>query len=199
MSLDDVFIFFQGRIEVGIDDALLDQFVLDAVVDDFRVVLGTDAGEGRLFGFRDTQAVEGVFNVIGDVVPVSFHLSVRADISDDVVHVEFADVRAPVGIFHVVEDIQRFEAEIEHPLRFMFLFRNFTDDVFRQTGIGLIGIGKIFLKVIHVAEVGEGIDLLAFFSDFFFFLFDQFFFFLIDQLFFIISHSCTSYYPLYAS
>ena len=81
----------------------------------------------------------------------------------------------------------------------MFLFRNFTDDVFRQTGIGLIGIGKIFLKVIHVAEVGEGIDLLAFFSDFFFFLFDQFFFFLIDQLFFIISHSCTSYYPLYAS
>ena len=56
MSLDDVFIFFQGRIEVGIDDALLDQFVLDAVVYDFRVVLGTDGGEGRLFGFRDTQA-----------------------------------------------------------------------------------------------------------------------------------------------
>ena len=53
MSLDDVFIFFQGRIEVGIDDALLDQFVLDAVVDDFRVVLGTDAARAsfRLPGY----------------------------------------------------------------------------------------------------------------------------------------------------
>ena len=138
MGLDDVFIFFQSRIEVGIDDALLDQFILDAVVDDFRVVLGTNAGKGCLFCFRNPQAIKGIFNVIRHVVPVGLHLSIRADIGDDVVHIEFTNVRAPVRIFHMVEDIQRFEAEIEHPLRFVFLFRNFTDNVFRQAGIRLI-------------------------------------------------------------
>lgn len=191
VGLDDVFIFFKGRIEVGVDDALLDQFVLDAVIDDFRVVLGADAGEGCLFGFRDPQAVEGIFDVIRYVVPVSFHLSVRADVGDDVIHIEFADIRTPIRIVHMVEDVQRFEAEIEHPFRFMFLFGNFADNIFRQAGIGLIGIGEIFLKIIHIAEISKGIDFLTFFCQFFFFLFDKFFF--------VISHSCTSYYPLYAS
>ena len=68
------------------------------------------------------MAVEGIFDVIRYVVPVSFHLSVRADVGDDVIHIEFADIRTPIRIVHMVEDVQRFEAEIEHPFRFVFLF-----------------------------------------------------------------------------
>ncbi len=106
MGLDDIFVLFQCRIKIRIDDALLHQFVLDAVVDDFRVVLGADAGQGCLLRFGDAQAVERIFDIVGNVIPVGFHLCVRADVSDDIVHIEFTDIRTPVGIFHVVKNIE---------------------------------------------------------------------------------------------
>ena len=193
MGLDDIFVLFQSRIKIRVDNPLLYQFVLDAVIDDFRVVLGADAGQRRLFRFGDPQAVKRILDVIGNVVPVGFHLGVRADISDDIVHIEFTDIRAPVGIFHMIKDIEGFEAEIEHPLRFVFLFRNFADNVFREPCFRLVGIVKILFKIIHIAEIGEGIDFLTFCVQFFFPFF--------DQLFFFISHSPASYSacPLKAS
>ena len=164
VRFDDVFVLIESRIKVGIDDALLDEFVLNAVIDDFRVVLSADTGQGRLFRFGNAQSVKGIFDIVWYFVPIGLHLGIRANVSDDVVHIEFTDIRTPVRIFHAVEQIQGLEAEIEHPLWFVLLFRDFPNDVFRKASIGLIGIGKIFFKVIHIAEISKGVDGLAFVS-----------------------------------
>ncbi len=103
MGFDDVFVFFQCRIKICIDDALLYQFILNAVVHNFGVILGADTGKRCFFGFRNPQAVESIFDIVGYIVPVGFHLRVWADIRNDVVHVQFADIGTPVRVVHFIE------------------------------------------------------------------------------------------------
>ena len=168
MSLNDIPVFPQCRFKVRVDDALLHQLFLNTVVYDFRIVLGSYAGQGRLFRLGNPQSVEGVLDVVGHVVPAGFHLRIGPNIGNDVVHMEFADIGTPNRIFQMVKNIQRFQTEIEHPFRFFFFCRNSPDDVFRQAGLGFIGIGKVLFKVIYIAEIRKRFDRPAFVFPFLF-------------------------------
>ena len=52
---DQIFIFFDGRFKIYINDTLLFQFFLHIVIHHFRIVLGAYAGKRFLFRFRNTE------------------------------------------------------------------------------------------------------------------------------------------------
>ncbi len=61
----------QSRVHVEEEDALFFQVLADAVVDRFRLVLRRDATQPLLFRVGDAKAIEGVLDVLWDVVPVA--------------------------------------------------------------------------------------------------------------------------------
>ena len=162
VTLDDIFIFLKCRIKICIDNALLDKVFLDAVINDFRIILGTYTRKGSLFRFRNAQTVKGILDIIRNVVPVRLHLRIRTDIGDDIGHIKTADIRAPHRVRHLIVDIKRFQAEVAHPFRLILLFGNLLDDVRCQASIGLIGILEVIPEVIHVSEIVDGIENLLF-------------------------------------
>ena len=68
----NIFVLFQCRIKVGVDHALLYQFILDAVVHHFGVVLGANPCQRGLFCFGNTQPVKGIFDFVRHIVPAAF-------------------------------------------------------------------------------------------------------------------------------
>jgi len=64
-------VLLNGLVHVAEDDALLLPLLLHVLVDDLGLVLGTDAGECVLLGFRNAQFVEGVLDLVGRSVQSS--------------------------------------------------------------------------------------------------------------------------------
>jgi hypothetical protein len=124
---DEVFVFLDGFVHVTEDDTFLFPLLLHVLVDDLRLVLGTNAREGVFLGFRDAKLVEGVLNILGEIRPVvdtAAGLDIRADVGDDLVDVDLAEIRClgPVGRHrHLLELLQRAEASLEHPVRFVLV------------------------------------------------------------------------------
>ena len=97
--LEDLRVLAQAGVGVQEDDALLLQVLADLVVDDLGLVLRGDAGdEALLLGLRDAQAVVGVLDVLGQVVPGGGLLLGGAHEVLDVVEVDARQVGAPVGM-----------------------------------------------------------------------------------------------------
>ena len=86
----------QGGVHVGEDHALLLELLVHLVVDDLGLVLGADAGEELALRLGDAEPVEGVLDVLGDLVPVAAVLLRGADEVVDVVEVDLVEVAAPV-------------------------------------------------------------------------------------------------------
>ena len=78
--------------------ALLLEVLADLVVDDLGLVLRADAGEELALRLGDPEPVEGLLDVLGDVVPIAARLlrSVRSSV--DVVPVDLRQVAAQVGV-----------------------------------------------------------------------------------------------------
>ena len=68
---DHVLVLAQAGVHVHEQDALASRSLVDLVVDDLGLVLGADAGEELALGLGDAELVEGVLDVVGDVVPAS--------------------------------------------------------------------------------------------------------------------------------
>ncbi len=66
---------------------------MDLVVDDLGLVLGADAGQESALGLRDAQAVEGLLDVLGDVVPRALGALGGAHEVVDVVEVDLGQHR----------------------------------------------------------------------------------------------------------
>ena len=72
------------------------ELLVDLVVDDLGLVLGADAGEELALGLGDAELVEGVLDVLGDLVPARAALLGGADEVVDVVEVDLVEVAAPL-------------------------------------------------------------------------------------------------------
>ena len=86
--LDQLLVLDERRFHIGVDDALLHEAFLYAVVDDFRIVLCANARERRLLRFGDAESVERILDVLGNFLPVSRHLRIRAHVGDDLIHIQ---------------------------------------------------------------------------------------------------------------
>ena len=69
---EQLFVFAQGRVCVKEDHAFFFEVLADLVVHDFGFILGSNTCNEALFlGLRDAEAVVGIFDVLGQVLPGS--------------------------------------------------------------------------------------------------------------------------------
>ena len=141
----------QRTLQVGVNDALLSDFLLDIVIDQLGVVLRTDAGERFALCLRDTQLLKSVLDVFGDIFPVGLHAGVVAHIGDDIVHIQTVDLRPPVRHVGAVIDLEGFQAEFPHPVRVVFLPGNGFHDLRRQAFVHLVGVSVLIAEIIERA------------------------------------------------
>ena len=150
VRFDDVLMLRKRRLHIRVDDALFDEIFLDAVVDDLRIVLRANTRETLLLlRLWDAEAVKRVLDVRRDFLPVARHLRVRADVRDDLVHVEFGDVRSPRRKRERIVGRERLQAEVEHPCRVVLARRNVADDLLREPRFRLVA------RVVRVLDVVE--------------------------------------------
>src|SRR5699024_3220115 len=139
------------------DGALLLQVLADLVVDDLRLVLGGDAGdETLLLRLGDAEAVVGLLDVLGQVLPGGGLLLRGADEVLDVVEGDAGQIRAPGGQRLLVEELQRLEAALEHPLGLVLAGRDVAHDLLGQTA-ARAGPGGV-LVVPAIGVLAHGVD-----------------------------------------
>ena len=136
---------------------LLLEVLAQRVVDDLALVLGAHAREVLLLGLGDAQAVERVLDVGRDVVPVGALLLRRADEVEDVLEVDLVQVAAPGGHGLALEDLERAEAELQHPLGLALEERDLADDVRVEAALGLEHVvGRVVPAELVLAEIDVG-------------------------------------------
>ena len=147
-----------GALHIGIHDALGGDGVLDIVVNKLGVVLRADAGERLALRLRDAQALEGLLDVLGDVLPVVAHLGVWADIGRDVIHVQSLDGGSPVRYLHLVINLEGFKTELLHPRGIVFFLGELFHDLRRQAGLDAVSVVLLVPYVVdaavHVLHIG---------------------------------------------
>ena len=141
----------EGTLNIGVNHALCGHLGLDVVVDHFGVILGTHTSQRSPFGLGDAKPLKRVFDVVGHLAPLAPHLSLGADVSDDIAHVQSLDGGAPVLHRHGVVDAQALLAENAHPLGVILFLGNFLDDLRGQAGIDLKGSVGLVLDVVNAA------------------------------------------------
>ena len=135
--LDDILVLAQAAVHIEEDDAQLLPLFLQAVVDDFGLILGADPGQKLTLRFRNAKPVEGALDVLRHVVPAFALFLGRTQIVENVVKVDAAQVGAP-GRHRLGEEyIQRLVPELAHPIRFILDIRDLIDHLMRHAFLGL--------------------------------------------------------------
>ena len=130
----------QRGVHVGEDDALRLELLVHLVVDDFRFVLGADAGQELPLGLGNPEAVEGVLDVLGDLGPVAAVLLGSTHEVVDVVEIDLVEIATPLRGRLVLEVLVGLEAELAHPFRLVLVLGNRFDDLAVQSLGGLVGV-----------------------------------------------------------
>src|SRR5690606_26890814 len=131
--LDELRVLPERRVGVGEDHALLRQLFLHAVVYDFGLILGGNAGQELALRLRDAQALEVLLDVLGHLVPGPALLLGGTHVVIDLVEIQVGQVRAPVGHRLLAEDLQGPQADLRHPLGLLLHPGDLLDDLFAQT------------------------------------------------------------------
>ncbi|OEI69675.1 Uncharacterized protein Cus16_0284 [Curtobacterium sp. ER1/6] len=157
--LEELGVLAQRRVGVHEDDALLLQVLADLVVDDLGLVLRGDAGDEALaLGLGDAETLVGVADVLGQLFPGLGLLLRGLHEVLDVVEVDVRQVRAPRGHRLAVEQRQRLEAELAHPLRLVLAGGDVADhlvgDAASSGGTGTVGVGPAELVLAEPFEFG---------------------------------------------
>jgi len=87
------------------------------VVDDLGVVLRADAGQELALGLRNAETLEGLLDLVRDIVPGLLLALGRLAVVNDLVEVDLAQVAAPPRHRPRQVVLVRVQAEVEHPLR----------------------------------------------------------------------------------
>ena len=150
--------------QVGIHNAQVCDFLAYIVIHQFGVILCADACQRLSLRLRNTQALECILDILRHIRPFRLHLGIRANVGNDVVHVQPVDGRTPVRHFQFVVDLERVQTKLLHPYRIVLLFGDLFDQRRRQTGIHLIEIGFFIFNIIDTSV--NVCDLLFFFHVF---------------------------------
>ena len=156
---DEVLVLAQRGVHVHEDDALGLELLVDLVVDRLGLVLRADAGEELALGLRDAEAVEGLLDVLGDVVPRALGALGGAHEVVDVVEVDLGQHRrAPRRHRAGEEVVERLEAELAHPAGLALELRDLLDELAREALRRLV---EVVLGVVEAVALGVvGVDVL---------------------------------------
>ena len=160
--LEQFRVLSQGSVGVEEDDALTFEFLIDLVVDDLGLVLGGNTGhQAILLGLGNAQTVVGGADVVGKVVP-GLGLPIRGTHEVlDVVEVDRVQVDSPGRHRLAIEDAQRLESALQHPLRFILQHGDAPDDVLGEPTLGCRGIGVGIVPAVLVARQRSDVLVLA--------------------------------------
>jgi hypothetical protein len=87
----DIFVFPETGVHVEEDHALRFKILAYGMIDDFGLVLGGDTGEELSFGFGDTEAVEGVLDVVRYFIPALLSSFGGLDVVVDVLEIDIVE------------------------------------------------------------------------------------------------------------
>ena len=164
-SLDELRVLPQRRVHVEKEDALVRELLLELVVDDFRLVLGADAGEVLLLGLGNAQAVPGLLDVGRQIFPRGRLLLGGPDVVVDVLEVDPREIGAPRGHRPGPEILERLEAELAHPVRLALVRGDRLDQLGREPALRLeevvLGIMEAVLALVVAADIGDDLALLG--------------------------------------
>src|SRR5699024_2313258 len=154
--LEEFRVLLERGVGVEEDDALALDLLVDLVVDHLGLVLRGDAGdETLLLGLGDAEPVIGVLDVLGQVLPAGGLLLRGAHEVLETVEVELAQVAAPRRHRLAVEEAQRLEAALAHPLRLVLLVGDVAHDVLRQALLGVRAVGVVVVPAVAVLPDGR--------------------------------------------
>ena len=121
------------------------------VIDQFGVILRAHARQRFAFRLRNAQPLKRVFDILRHVAPLGLHPRIRADIGDDVIHIQPFDGRTPVRHAHVLIDLQRLQAEKLHPRGIVLFSGNLLDDGRSQARAELECVFLIVFEIVDAA------------------------------------------------
>ena len=75
------------RLHIGVDNTHGRHFFLQTVIDNLRIVLGTDTCKRSLFSLWDAELFKGILDVFWHFLPLALHICVGTDIGDNFVHI----------------------------------------------------------------------------------------------------------------
>ncbi len=152
------------RLRITENDTLLRELFLDVVVDHLGVVLSADPRQELALRLGDSDAVEGVLDVLRNVVPALPLLLRGGGVVDQVVEVEIREVGPPVDHRLRLKGVKRLKAKLRHPLGFFLVGRDRPDHFLVETFAGLedrlVGIMKakfIFANVNRCLRVAHSV------------------------------------------
>ena len=136
-------------LKIRVDDPLLRDLLFHIVIDQLRIILGTDAGQRFTLRLRDPELLEGIADGLRNILPVCSHLRVRPYICHDIFHIESFNIRTPVDHRRSVIDLKGSEPEFPHPFRVILFSRDRLDNVRRKAFVDLPGILILISEIIE--------------------------------------------------
>ena len=117
------------------------------MVDDFRVVLRTDAGEELALGLGNAQSLECRLDLLGDVIPGLLFALGGLAVVHDLVEVDVAEIAAPLRHRPLKKVVIGPQPELEHPLRLVLERADLLDRVARKAALRLGEVDDVVLEV----------------------------------------------------
>ena len=127
--------FFESRIHIEEENALLFEIFSNRVVHSFAFVLSSNATKPFLFCFRNSESIERALNVIRYIVPILLSFVGRPEEVRDVVKINTRQgvTVAPSRHFAFHEVMIGLDSDVCHPCRLSFEFRDVSHDLFTET------------------------------------------------------------------
>ena len=86
----------QSAFHIGINHALLLNLLAHIMVHKLAVILRAHACQAGLLGLGNAQTLEGVLNIVGNILPFALHLSIGAHIGHNIIHIEAFNAGPPL-------------------------------------------------------------------------------------------------------
>src|ERR1700757_2915645 len=131
--------------------------LFDVRVDRLAIKLSFDPGEELPFALGNAEALERLFNPLGNVIPAPLCCPARSEVITDHVEVYFLElVPSPMGRQRfALEDLVRTFAELAYPVRLALHIDDIIDGLFRQSNTC---IARRFEIIEKVADIAINID-----------------------------------------
>ena len=140
-----------GAFQVGVNNTLLRNLFFHVVIYQLGVILCADTGQAVALGLGDTQLFKGILDVGGHFAPLGAHFGVGAHIGDDIIHVQLINRRAPLRDTGLIIDLQRFQAQLQHPVGVVLLAGNLLYNGGGQASVYLVGVFFLIAEIIQAA------------------------------------------------
>ena len=148
MLLHHICIFTgQCTLHIGIDNTLCSDFLTNIVINQLGIILGTDTGQWLSLCFRNTQTLKCILNIFRHIGPFGFHLRIRSDISNNLIHIQAFYRWPPIRHCHLIVNLKRMQTKKFHP----FLFGQFLHNFRRQSCFNPVCVFFIIFKIIYAS------------------------------------------------